>query len=775
MYDQVWWGFDSVNSVEHHIQAAATDAKTEYVWLLHRGVDYTDFDLRFVPDRFQRNMIHAWPAHNNKHAYTTWLIPAAALLTSDYYSIEKVFHDQQLLPSMPVPTQGPGWHWHLHEQIDYSDFDFTWLPDVWDWDITHAFAMLGTDQLAFTFVRNDQHTQNSTKYHASNLKFVSQTIVNQSLDEILLTFRGEDRFVWSVDNQIDYTGFDFTWLPEGWDKDKLHCFCIENKSQLAYTFLVNPRYYDKSTGPVYHASNLKFVNQPIVNQNLDEILHTFKGEDRFVWSVDSRIDYANFDFTWLPEGWDKDKLHCFCIKDKSQLAYTFLVNPQYYDKSTDPVYHPSNLEMQDHLHIVTLEIIGDGAASLGQKQRFVNNMEDTLRAAIRKTTKEWLWVTSDCCDYSDFDFSWLPDLDQKDQVHCWPSGTCEKGETFLVNTAQYRDGKAFKFNFDHAAVSRKPWPVVVYKHDSLAEAVKSHPGRSLYTIYQHYCEKFYTTPEPCLWNNRPVIGMNRSNSVSMVPRDCVVEQEIYEYPHLIKQSDSATDAKMKVIFIHSGESQARINYVRLRDLCPTAKICSNNPSLGRLNGYQTAAHLADADWFIAVFAKCWVLDNFENFDWVPDYWQKPKHYIFMNHNTSNDLVYGHMAPIAYNTQLLLKTTGGLDITMAQPHAVVPIKLSSVSLENDPWLSWRTAFREVIKLLQCSSQNPTVEAQHRLWTWENHATGPDAKWILRGARDARDYYERCGGDIAWLAMSAEWAWCEQYFMGLYSAEHTVSIT
>jgi len=599
MYDIAWYGFDTDKSLPDLIRAAAHSSQTEYVWLLHTSVDYSNFDLRFVPDRYQTQMLHAWPAHNNLLAFTTWLIPKAAAMDNTWDDLDKVFNDT-LLPSEAVPTSGPGWHWQLDSRIDYSNFDLKWFPSVWEWNNSHAFA-------------------------------------------------------------------------------------IKNKQQLSYTFL--------------------------------------------------------------------------------QAAQSDAIK-----------YHSSDLELTDHLDFVTLIMINDGQAVRGRSQRYFGNMEDTLRTAIRRSTKEWLWITSDCCDYSDFDFNWLPDLDQQNHVHCWPSGGCEKGETFLINVKHYQTtGADFEFNFNHTPVGRRPWPVVNYRCDSLAEAVKSHPSRSLYTIYLHGKEQFHTVPEPCLWYNRSVIGMNRSNSVSLVPRDCVVEQEIYEYPHLIKQSDSATDSKMNVIFISSGESQAVDNYSRLRALCPTAKICSNNSSLGRLNGYQTAAHLSDSDWFIAVFAKCWVLDNFENFDWVPDYWQKPKHYIFMNHNTSNDLVYGHMAPIAYNTQLLLKTTGGLDMTLAQPHAVVPIRLSSVSLQHDPWVSWRTAFREVIKLLHYGKTDQSIEWQHRLWTWENHATGSDATWILRGAQDARAFYDRCDGELTWLIMSNEWDWCKRYFLDLYSDDLTVSIT
>ena len=547
MHDIHWYGFESKLNLLDLVYEATHNKRTEYVWLLHKGVDYTGFDLRFVPDRYQQQMLHAWPAHNNKRALTTWLIPVSALLSKGYTGLEKVFHDEVILSSAPVPTQGPGWYWQLHPQIDYSDFDLEWFPDIWDWEMDHGFAMQGTDQLAFTFMRNGHVADVPVKYHKSDLRFDERIIVTKSLDDALREFAGQDRFIWLIDDRIDYSEFDFDWLPDSWDKDKLHCFTMENKKQLAYTSIVNPAHYDRSKDPVYHASDLR---------------------------------------------------------------------------------------MSDHLDFVTLEMIGNGDDVIGRKQRYFGNMEDALRTAIRKSKQEWLWVLSDCCDYYGFDFSWLPDLDQKDQVHCWPSGTCEKGETFLINAAIYSDGRDFKFNFEHIPVPRKPWPVINYYGDSLAEVIAAKPSKSLYTLYVHGSEGFDEMPEPCLWKDRPVIGLNRSNSVSLVPRDCVVKREIYEYPYLEKKPGLATDSKPDIIFISNGEPQAVENYARLLDLCDAKAVSGIN---GRLNSYQTAAKLASTDWFIAIFAKCWMLEDFAKLEWYPDYWQAPKHYIFLNHNENNGL------------------------------------------------------------------------------------------------------------------------------------------
>ena len=129
-----------------------------------------------------------------------------------------------------------------------------------------------------------------------------------------------------------------------------------------------------------------------------------------------------------------------------------------------------------------------------------------------------------------------------------------------------------------------------------------------------------------------------------------------------------------------------------------------------------------------------------------------------------------MAPIAYNKGLMLENTGGLDMTLAQEHAVVPLVISQTRLDGDAWLSWRTAFREVVKLIHFNNAAQTLESKHRLHIWK---TKGDI-WQRRGAEDAELYYTygSNGGDEKTLLETNEWAWLRNYFNARYSDEITV---
>ena len=82
------------------------------------------------------------------------------------------------------------------------------------------------------------------------------------------------------------------------------------------------------------------------------------------------------------------------------------------------------------------------------------------------------------------------------------------------------------------------------------------------------------------------------------------------------------------------------------------------------------------------------------------------------------------------------------------------------------MTWRTAFREVLKLKKFNEETPTVENTHRLKKWLTVANGEYAEWCLRGAADAVEYYESVNGDFDKLKLSYEWAWLKQYFDNKY---------
>jgi len=141
--------------------------------------------------------------------------------------------------------------------------------------------------------------------------------------------------------------------------------------------------------------------------------------------------------------------------------------------------------------------------------------------------------------------------------------------------------------------------------------------------------------------------------------------------------------------------------------------------------------------------------------------QSRRHYIFQATNPVNNLEYGHMAIVANNKKLTLENTGyGLDFTMDSKTEVVNKNCGIAVYNSSEWDTWRTAFRECVKL--CYAKDS--ESNSRLEAWLNIGNGDFAEYSIKGAKDAVDYYKSVNGDLSKLKLSYDWAWLRELYKG-----------
>jgi hypothetical protein len=218
---------------------------------------------------------------------------------------------------------------------------------------------------------------------------------------------------------------------------------------------------------------------------------------------------------------------------------------------------------------------------------------------------------------------------------------------------------------------------------------------------------------------------------------------------------------MDIVFLSNGEIGAEENYQHLLKVTEGLpnRVTRVNGVNGRVAAYQEAARHSRTPWFFAVFAKLEVTADFD-WSWQPDRMQQAKHYIFHAQNPVNGLVYGHQAMIAYNVKLALENTGqGLDFTLDQLHEVVPIISGTANYNVSKWMSWRTAFREALKL---KMSLPDIENEYRLNNWlSDTGEAPNSDWSAYGAADAVEYYNEVNGRFEDLKKSYEWDWLASY--------------
>lgn len=513
-----------------------------------------------------------------------------------------------------------------------------------------------------------------------------------------------------------------------------------------------------------------------------------KSRTRFCWILDGRNDYNDFDLLWEPYHWEEHHIHVWPSQHQ-QNGGTYLVpkietsDINYDNKQVIPRTGPSTLAIFiDHGN--ERRFIDEVRTIADVKARFINDYLGTLKRVIRKIEDvKHVWVTSSLCDYHGFDFSWHPSEWQQDMMHVFPSNEQKFGDTFYINVEHFKEQSKHlellewydTICFQETPVRRLPMPIYLHSHDNHPDAVIEStfvgiedpdafkdPLTIFATSIEHMDDDI-RPPAINMWRpeTRTITPLDRGAQRVIIPKEALpqIKNELYDYPYIDTSFNETYECKpLDIIFMSNGEECAEKHYKHL-----LAQTCDKNNFLkwvsnveGRIASAREAARQSTTDWFFSVNAKLKVDVNFD-WDWQPDRMQAKKHYIFYAYNPYTNDTYGHMAMIAWNKDLVMTDTEwGLDFTMSHPHEVVPILSGEAVYGDSDWDAWRTAFREVIKLMVSN----TCESQERLQKWKNSRHNATAQ----GAYDALRYYTEVDGDMGKLMLSFDWAWLYGHYRG-----------
>jgi hypothetical protein len=361
-----------------------------------------------------------------------------------------------------------------------------------------------------------------------------------------------------------------------------------------------------------------------------------------------------------------------------------------------------------------------------------------------------------------------------------------RGDTFYIHVPSFRQ-QLYElelldwFNVinycDDQVVVRYSAPIVPYREDTIVNVVKNYQFEFPYAVFKHELESAYIYEPPCLWSekDRAVEAMNSMGSIAVVPRDAkaYVQTQIYDYPYVAPKRDVHHPIRQNIIFISYDEPQADENWSKLIKRFPFAQRCHGVQ--GMQNALLHAAEMSITPWYYAVFAKTELADTFE-FNFRPDYYQLPKHYIFHARNSLNGLEYGHMGIVLYNCNIVKNQKEfGIDYTMSAPHVVVPELSAIASFNSNPYQTWRTAFREAAKLAQFCDEQANIENEYRLEVWLSRAEGLYSEWCLQGARDGYEFYQTNKRMPANLKQAFDWTWLQTYFESIYATINEPNLT
>jgi hypothetical protein len=563
------------------------------------------------------------------------------------------------------------------------------------------------------------------------------------------------RYLWVLDKHCNYSDFDFSWEPAPWESHYRHAFASQWQKDSG-TYLIPKAGYTETK---YNTDN-----------------SVVRLTDITKWdSMDSDFDYSwHHDVTELPY------IYQFGTQHQTTGGPRYTVEGAESTKFVGDITSRVRAVAGGAVLIKHLNTPYDANINIIGTTRFISNYLDTLKRILKKVDKEYVWVISDLCDYADFDFSWHPALWQNRMLHVFPSNEQKFGDTFFIHVESFletaKDIKLLEYytplNFVETSVKRNPPTLVKFNTDSVVDAIWTHEFQE--PVVQFYKDKPVEPVTISLWQERlrTVVPLVKGSENVLIPKDAKnhINEQVYDYEWIDKKHVALEPQPCDVIFISNGESMAEKHWQILQTICPRSKRVDGVN--GRDLAYKTAAKLSDTDWFYAVFAKTEVLPTFQ-FDFVADRLQEPKHYIFYSRNALNGLEYGSMNIDLYNKQLVLDTHiedgSMLDFTLSKKHTVVPEVASIAQFNTDPWVTWRSAFREVIKLKQEVDNGAGIEIRHRLDTWCKRADGENAEYCLEGANDALEFYHSVDADPDELQKSFHWDWIKDWYYNKYKVK------
>lgn len=749
VFGNQWYGPEQMPTVEYHVPGA-TERKYLYEpratlperhdnhW--HTLVD-CEWDYSWVPDPGDPPYIYVFG--------NQWHDPTV-MPTVEYHA--KGATERKYMETPRAELVADRTNWTVPEGIDSTNVDFSWCPDPGsppyiyhfgsDYQISTGLTYTvpgATDPrfegeapridrdktvvevLDIFFIDRGNDTA-ATRYELLKAKYPTVQKVryaNNIIDTIRrCTTRTKTNKFWVISSEYDYTNFDFAWHAEPWQAYMTHVFPSQHQ-KWSDTFLINKWEFER------HSKWAK---------SLDE--------------------FPNLNF----------------VKDQTVTKSTNRYNVYYIDHGNDVSQH--------QFEYLRADVVKDAYII---KTRFVDNYLDTFKRIMSTAETEYVWIINSICNYTaGFDFTWEPEPWQREMIHVFPSDNQERGDTFYIHVESFKQQMIDLelldwFNVinycEDQRVERFLTPVVQYYSDDLVSEIKKYDFKTPYAVFTNQ-KDLQLHIAPCLWTrkDRVVERLSPAGATVAVPRDIKADlkTQIYDYPYINVEKPWINDYlgdefSLDIVYISNGEPDEQRWYDHLCYMTNTQAKWVRGVN-GRTAAYQEAARQSRTPWFFAVFAKLEVLgSDFPWLTWMPDYFQEPKHYIFNSRNPLNNLEYGHQGVIAYNKRLVLENnTPGIDFTLSQPHESVPILSGTAHFNQSPWMTWRTAFREVVKLKHFMATQPTLETEHRLNTWCTVAEGEYAEYCLKGANDAVEYYNEVSGDYEQLKLSFEWAWLQERF-------------
>jgi hypothetical protein len=731
-------------------------------WVIPKGCNVTTFDFSWHPDPDSPKYIYQFGTLSNDEDGPRYITPknngeVVRLQRVEVESVEEVVQQYQIQTTLEdLINQHPNEvFWATNKNINYENFDFDWRPSIEQARYVHVFG-----------------SPDST---ITQTYFVSAKMYLQGYKDF---------------NFVENTKADSEYLSKLFVQSDMFFVDRGNSESLSRFEMLKQKYPS--------IQKTRFLNSWVdtINRCIN------RSNTQLCWILNSELDYSDFNFNYYPDPWQLNMVHVFGTQ-WSHWGTTFMVNKDTFSNDTKYIKiieHLSNLNFVKTIrakatnNLYDVYVINHGNKELDQvvdsikrvtneknvtvvdyDRTYLNTIKNIVDNIFPKK-EHYIWICSSICNYNNFDFTYICDPFARENLHVFPSDSQKFGDTFFIDVNYTKKvindlellQQYDKVNYNGTIRTKRiPAPVIKVNSDTHTESI-NFDFDFPYAIFATEEFKSNDVEVMNLWQDdtKELLVTSTGASRIVVPKEAknYIKNELYDYPYIKTASKLLSSKPLDIVFLSNGEKNAEDNYKHLLAVTEGLKnrVVRVDGINGRVEAYHAAVKASETPWAFTVFAKLKINPKFD-WGWQPDRLQIPKHYIFHAKNPINGLEYGHQGMIAYNKQLVLNNFGnGLDFTLDDPHETVELVSGVANFNTDAYSTWRTAFREVIKL----KSDYTEISQERLNIWLTEAKGKFAKDCLQGAKDAIEYYEEVSGDIDQLKLSYEWSWLKDYYNRKY---------
>jgi hypothetical protein len=223
-----------------------------------------------------------------------------------------------------------------------------------------------------------------------------------------------------------------------------------------------------------------------------------------------------------------------------------------------------------------------------------------------------------------------------------------------------------------------------------------------------------------------------------------------------------------IFFISYKEPNADKNFQLLKSKCPRAQRIHGVE--GIFNAHRLAAKKSFTKMFWVVDGDAVIVDDFK-FDYRVSEYDLECVHVWRSINPVNNLVYGYggvkLLPKSLTSNMNLN---GIDMTTSISSLFKGIESVSniTEFNTDPFSSWKSAFRECVKLssktIDRQNDNETIE---RLTAWCTIGKDrPYGEYVISGANTGKAYGEQYKDDKEAIKKINDFKWLEEEFKKYY---------